>query len=26
VMDPMRGVGHALDTVEIGYVVSIGLR
>src|SRR4051812_9908100 len=26
VVDPMRGVGQALDAVEVGYVVVVGLR
>jgi hypothetical protein len=25
VMDPMRGVGQALDPVEVGHVVVVGL-
>jgi hypothetical protein len=25
VMDPVRGVGQALDAVEIGHVVAVGL-
>ena len=25
VMDPMRGVGQALDPVEVGYVIVVGL-
>jgi hypothetical protein len=25
VMDPVRGVGQALDAVEVGYVVVVGL-
>ena len=24
-MDPVRGVGQALDAVEVGYVVVVGL-
>jgi hypothetical protein len=25
VMDPVRGVGQALDPVEVGYVIVVGL-
>jgi hypothetical protein len=25
VMDPMRGVGQALDAVEVGHIVVVGL-
>jgi hypothetical protein len=25
VMDPMRGVGQALDPVEVGHIVAVGL-